>query len=139
MLLLRALVSCAMAAYVVAVPTGGLAAVARVWMWYAGVDGVAALLSIAILPPGYARGTSLRLQAIWSIGAAVIGMRVRQQDRVEMSHTKRQRLLSQVRPGIDEDARVRRHVEIDRRTQALVSRIGGPADGAVAGDHRHAV
>lgn len=72
MMLFRALVSGAMVAYLVAVPTGGLHAVARVWMWYGAVDALAAFVSIAILPPRDAR-SPLLLQAFWSIGAALTG------------------------------------------------------------------
>ena len=73
MLLFRALVSGAMVAYIVAASTGGLNAVARVWAWYGAVDALAAFLSIAILPPRHARTPSLLFQAVWSLGAALIG------------------------------------------------------------------
>jgi hypothetical protein len=71
MLLFRALVSGAIVAYIIGVPSGGLDAVARVWTWYASADALAALLSIAILPPRHPRATSLLTQAVWSLGAAL--------------------------------------------------------------------
>ena len=73
MLLFRALVTGAMVAYIVAAPTGGLNAVARVWAWYGTVDALAAFLSIAMLPPRHARTPSLLFQAVWSFSAALIG------------------------------------------------------------------
>jgi hypothetical protein len=72
-LLFRALVSGAMVGYIIAAPTVGLPAVARVWMWYGAVDALTALLSIAILPPRHARAPSLLVQAAWSLGAAMAG------------------------------------------------------------------
>ena len=73
MLQIRALISIALAAYIVAVPAGGLSGIARVWAWYGAADALAALLSIAILPPRHPRSPSLLVQAVWSIGAALTG------------------------------------------------------------------
>lgn len=73
MLLFRALFGVAMAAYILVVSNGSLDAVARVWALYAAADALAALLSMAALPPRHARSTSLLFQGVWSIGAALIG------------------------------------------------------------------
>ena len=51
----------------------------------------------------------------------------------------RQRLLAQVGRRVDEDRACVGHVDVDRRPQPLVARIGRAAHGAGAADHRHAV
>ena len=54
----------------------------------------------------------------------MIGVAVREQDRVDARDAVRQRLLPEVGRGVDEDRRVAGHVDVDRRPQPLVARIG---------------
>jgi hypothetical protein len=72
----------------------------------------------------------------------MIGMVMRQKHRIEITHLGRQQLLSQVRPGIDEDHRIFMR-DKDRRAAAAIAWIGGVAIAPIAGaietaDARHA-
>ena len=74
----------------------------------------------------------------------VIGVAVREEDRVDARDAVRQRLLRADRwPCRPAPMRTppsgRVDLEEDRRAGAAIARIGRPADGAVAADHRHAV
>ena len=69
----------------------------------------------------------------------VIGVAVREEDRVDARDAVRQRLLPQVGRGVDQDRRAVVDVDVDRRPQPRVARIGRPAHRARAADHRHAV
>ena len=68
----------------------------------------------------------------------VIGVAVREEDRVDAADAVAQRLGAQVGTGVDEHAGAGR-LDEDRRPQPRVARVGGAARGAVAADHRHAV
>jgi hypothetical protein len=69
----------------------------------------------------------------------VVGVAVREEDRVDAVDAMRQRLLPEVRRRIDQDPGVAGHVDEDRRTEPLVPRIGGQADGTAAADHGNAM
>ena len=69
----------------------------------------------------------------------VVGVAVREEDRVHAADVVRQRLRAQVGPGVDQQLPAIVGRRSARTGAAAVARIGGPADGAVAADHRHAV
>ena len=69
----------------------------------------------------------------------VVRVRVREEDRVDARDPVRKRLLAQVGRGVDEDPRAIGHVDVDRRAQPAIARVGGSAGRARAADHRHAV
>ena len=69
----------------------------------------------------------------------VIGMRVRDEERVHPANVVRERLRSQVGRRVHEHARVVVELDVRGRAEACVARIGRSADVAVAADHGHAV
>ncbi len=68
----------------------------------------------------------------------VIGVAVREEDRIDALDAGGERLLPEVRRSVDEDRGVTGHIEVDRRAQTRVSRIGRAAHVAGAADHGHA-
>ena len=68
----------------------------------------------------------------------VIGVAVREEDRIDALDAGGQRLLPEVRRRVDEDRGVTGNIDVDRGAQTRVSRIGRAADVAGAADHRHA-
>ncbi len=69
----------------------------------------------------------------------VIGVTVREDDRVDAADIERQRLRADVGSSIDEQRQSIIGLDVDRRTPSFVVRIGRPTRPAVAADHRHAV
>ena len=68
----------------------------------------------------------------------VIRVAVREDDCVHAGEAVRERLLPEIRRGVHQDRRVSRYVDVDRRAQPLVARIGRLAHGARAADARYA-
>ena len=67
----------------------------------------------------------------------VVGMRVSEDHRVEAVDTGAQRLRAEIGRGVDQDV-VAVVADQNRRPQAIVARIGGGADVAMAADGGHA-
>jgi hypothetical protein len=66
----------------------------------------------------------------------VIGVRMRENDRIHFANILAQRLCPEISPGIH-NPRTFRRLDIDRGAQPLVARIGRPAYIAIAANHRH--
>ena len=69
----------------------------------------------------------------------VVGVAVREQDRVDAGEPEAQRLRAQVGRRVHEHLEPVVELDEDRRAPAPVARVVGPARGALAADHRHAV
>ena len=69
----------------------------------------------------------------------VIGVAVREKNRIDPGHAVGQRLHAQIGGGVDQDRRPILNLDIDRRSRAAIARIGRPAHGTGAADHRHTV
>jgi hypothetical protein len=69
----------------------------------------------------------------------VIGMPVREQQRIDAAHIEPERLGPEIRSGIDEQVQPVIRFHQDGGAQPVITRVGRPADGAIAPDHRHAV
>jgi hypothetical protein len=67
----------------------------------------------------------------------MIGVRVCQQHTIEPAQPDRQRLLAQIRPGVEQE-RQARHLEQRRRAQTLIMLIRRRTDGAAAANHWYA-
>ena len=68
----------------------------------------------------------------------VVGVRMRVDDSIERANFFPQTLRAKIRARVH-DPRALRRLDVNRRAQPLVARIGGSADFAVATDHWHAL
>jgi hypothetical protein len=68
----------------------------------------------------------------------VVGVTVREENRVHARQTEAQRLPAKVGGGVDEYRQIRQ-LDIDGWPHAVVARVVGRAHTAGAADHRHAV
>jgi hypothetical protein len=68
----------------------------------------------------------------------VIGVAVREEDRIDAIDLVRERLRAQIRARVDEQPKVIVGLDENRRTHSPVARIVRLARGTVAADHRHA-
>src|SRR5947209_6372559 len=68
----------------------------------------------------------------------MVGVRMGEDHGVDMANIFAQRLGPEIGAGIHDPGRFR-CLDVDRRAQAFIARIGRLADGAVAADHRHAL
>ena len=66
----------------------------------------------------------------------VIGVRVRENDRIDTPNILAQRLCPEISPSIH-DPRAFWRFDIDRGAQPLVARVGRPAHIAITTNHRH--
>jgi len=64
----------------------------------------------------------------------VIGVRVREENRVDPADVVRERLRAEIGGGVDEDRGPAVGLDQNRRTQAPIAGIDRSADGAVAAD-----
>ena len=68
----------------------------------------------------------------------VIGVRMREDYRVDATNVLAQALRTEVRSGIDDEGDLR-SLDVNRRTAPVVAGIGGMADGTIATDDGHAL
>ena len=68
----------------------------------------------------------------------VIGVRMRENHRVQIADIFAKRLGPKISPSIHHPRTFRR-LNIDRGAQPIIARIGRPADVAIAANHRHAL
>jgi tetrapyrrole methylase family protein / MazG family protein len=62
-----------------------------------------------------------------------------EEDRIHARESVLERLLPQIRSRVDKDARMFGYVDVNRGSEASITRIGRPARRAAAADHRNAV
>ena len=68
----------------------------------------------------------------------VIGVRMSEHDGVDAADIFAQGLGTKIRSGIDDESSLKRF-DVNGRTEALITRIRGMADRAIASDHRNAL